>query len=68
MNCLTVKKDKIWIIIMWKRLMNCLFKPKIKPMELTEFDLLSNKIRIDNEIVLNICESFKEKSDKIKSK
>ena len=44
--------------------MNCLFKPKIKPMEITELDILENKIRLSNEQIKN---SFKERSRKIKN-
>ena len=50
---------------MLKRLINCLFKPKIKPIELTELDILKNKIRISNEHINIITDSFKEKSRKI---
>ena len=49
---------------MLKRLMNCLFKPKIKPMEITELDILENKIRLSNEHIIIISNSFKEKSRK----
>ena len=41
--------------------MNCLFKPKIKPMEITELDILENKIRLSNEPIIIISNSFKEK-------
>ena len=50
--------------------MNCLFKPKIKPMEITEFtefDILQNKIRLSNEHISIITNSFKERSRKIKN-
>ena len=53
---------------MIKCLINCLFKPKIKPMELTELDILENKIRISNEHIIIITDSFKEKSRQIKYK
>ena len=36
---------------MLKRLINCLFKPKIKPIEITEFDILENKIRLSKEYI-----------------
>ena len=49
---------------MIKCLINCLFKPKIKPMELTELDILENKIRISNEHIIIITDSFKEKIKK----
>ena len=45
--------------------MNCLFKPKIKPMEITELDILENKIRLSNEQIKT--NSFKERSRKIKN-
>ena len=41
--------------------MNCLFKPKIKPMEITELDILENNIRLSNEHIIIINNSFKEK-------
>ena len=47
--------------------MNCLFKPKIKPMEITELDILENKIRLSNEQIYIITNSFKERSRKIKN-
>ena len=47
--------------------MNCLFKPKIKPMEITELDILENKIRLSNEQFYIITNSFKERSRKIKN-
>ena len=53
---------------MIKWLMKCLFKPKIKPMEInefTEFDILQNKIRLSNEHISIITNSFKERSRKI---
>ena len=51
---------------MIKCLISCLFKPKIKPIELTELDILENKIRISNEYIIIVSDSFKEKSEKIK--
>ncbi len=53
---------------MIKRLFGCLFKPKIKPIEFNEYDLLENKIRLSKEYINILSNSFKEKSDKIKSK
>ena len=52
---------------MIKCFINCLFKPKIKPMEITELDILENKIRMSNEHIIIINNSFKEKSRKIKN-
>ena len=51
---------------MIKCLISCLFKPKIKPIELTELDILENKIRLSNEYIIILSDSFKEKSEKIK--
>ena len=53
---------------MFKRLMKCLFKPKIKPIEITEFDILENKIRLSKEYINILSDSFKEKSTKIYNK
>jgi hypothetical protein len=44
-------------------LLACLFKPKINP-ELTELELLKNKIRMRNEYLTIITDSIKEKSSK----
>ena len=44
---------------MIKSWFNCLFKPKIIP--ITEFDILQNKIRIQNDSIKIITDSFKEK-------
>lgn len=48
--------------------MNCLCKPKIKPIEfeITELDIIKNKIRLKNEIINVIITDFKEKLRKIK--
>ena len=51
---------------MIKCLISCLFKPKIKPIELTELYILENKIRLSNEYIIILSDSFKEKSEKIK--
>ena len=51
---------------MIKCLISCLFKPKIKPIEITELDILENKIRLSNEYIIILSDSFKEKSEKIK--
>ena len=51
---------------MIKRLFSCLFKPKIKPIEFNEYDLLENKIRLSKEYINVLSDSFKEKSEKIK--
>ena len=51
---------------MIKCFISCLFKPKIKPIELTELDILENKIRLSNEYIIILSDSFKEKSEKIK--
>jgi hypothetical protein len=48
---------------MLKCLLACLFKPKINP-ELTELELLKNKIRMRNEYMTVITDSIKEKSSK----
>lgn len=50
--------------------MNCLCKPKIKPIEfeITELDIIKNKIRLNNEIIIIINNDFKEKLRKIKEK
>ena len=48
---------------MLKCLLACLFKPKINP-ELTELELLKNKIRMRNEYVTILTDSIKEKSNK----
>lgn len=50
--------------------MNCLCKPKIKPIEfeITELDIFLNKIRLNNEINIIINNRFKEKLSKIKKK
>ena len=45
---------------MIKRWFNCLFKPKIIP--ITEYDIIQNKIRIQNDSIKIITDSFKEKS------
>ena len=47
---------------MLRCLFACLFKPKIAP-ELTELELLKNKIRMRNEYTV-ITDSIKEKSSK----
>ena len=48
---------------MIKHWFNCFFKPKIKLEEITftEYDLIQNKIRIQNESIKIITDSFKEK-------
>ena len=47
----------------------CLFKPKIKPIvEISELDILENKIRLSNEYVIIISDSFKEKLKENKKK
>ena len=48
---------------MLKCLLACLFKPKINP-ELTELELLKNKIRMRNEYITIVTDSIKEKSSK----
>ena len=48
---------------MLRFLLACLFKPKINP-ELTELELLKNKIRMRNEYMTVITDSIKEKSSK----
>ena len=50
---------------MLKCLLACLFKPKpkIKP-ELTELELLKNKIRLRDEYLTILTDSIKEKSSK----
>jgi hypothetical protein len=52
---------------MIKCLISCLFKPKIKPIEITELDILENKIRLSNEHIIIINNSFKEKSVNLQS-
>ena len=49
--------------IMLRCLLACLFKPKINP-ELTELELLKNKIRMRNEYITIVTDSIKEKSSK----
>ena len=49
---------------MLRCLFACLFKPKIKPVELNELELLKNKIRMRNEYMTVITDSIKEKSTK----
>ncbi len=44
---------------MFKCWFNFLFKPKIIP--ITEYDLILNKIRIQNDSITIITDSFKEK-------
>ncbi len=53
-------------MIIWKRYFsNCLFKPKIKPIvEISELDILKNKIRLSNEYIIIVSDSFKEKLNK----
>ena len=47
-------------------LLCCVLKPKVKP--LTELDLIKNKIRIHNESLTIITNSFKDKSTKLNTK
>ena len=50
---------------MLRFLLACLFKPNIKiNPELTELELLKNKIRMRNEYMTVITDSIKEKSSK----
>ena len=48
---------------MLKCLLACLFKSKINP-EITELELLKNKIRLRNEYITIVTDSIKEKSSK----
>ena len=48
---------------MLRCLLACLFKPKINP-ELTELEILKNKIRMRNENMSVITDSIKEKFSK----
>ena len=43
---------------MLRCLFGCLFKPKIKP-ELTELDLLKNRIRIHKDSLITVTDSIK---------
>jgi len=52
---------------MWYNFKWSLFKPKIHPIEITELDILQNKLRLYHEYTTIIHDNISEKSYKLKT-